>query len=62
MTDDLKSMAKRVQAAREHLAEREAARDEAIRAALDRGESVAAIAKAADLSVPRVYQVRDGRR
>ncbi|SBW18572.1 hypothetical protein FDG2_0723 [Candidatus Protofrankia californiensis] len=37
-------------------------RDEAIRAAINVGVPVSRIAEAAGLSVPRIYQIRDGRR
>ena len=37
------------------------ARDDAIRAAFDAGVSRAAIAKDSGISVPRVYQIIDGR-
>lgn len=40
----------------------EEARDEAIRMALNAGHSVISIAKAANLSRARIYQIRDGRR
>lgn len=37
-------------------------RDEAIRRAITEGHQVTAIARAADLSRARIYQIRDGRR
>ena len=42
--------------------EARAARDSAIRAALDAGSSVLEVARAAELSRVRIYQIRDGRR
>lgn len=58
-----------IEDARDHLSEIESkraaqieARDEAIRAALADGMSAAMVAAHAGMSVPRVYQIRDGRR
>lgn len=44
------------------LEDAQARRDAVVRAALDCGERVAAVAAAAGLSRERVYQIRDGRR
>lgn len=51
-----------VTAAASRIGKAEAARDKAIRRALDAGHSVIAVANAAGLSRARIYQIRDGRR
>ena len=51
-----------VTAAASRIGKAEAARDKAIRRALDAGHSAIAVANAAGLSRARIYQIRDGRR
>lgn len=52
----------RLAKAEDERAQQLAARDEAIRAALDAGQPVALVAYEAGVSRERVYQIRDGRR
>ena len=56
--DDLSHVA----VAASRIGQAEEARDKAIRKALDAGHAVIPVAKAADLSRARIYQIRDGRR
>lgn len=60
--DEVKAAAVRVSAAREALATAEAERDDLIRGELAAGATVRDLAEAGGVSVPRVYQIRDGRR
>jgi hypothetical protein len=60
--EDVRAASVRVQDVSAALASATAARDEAIRRALDAGLTVAEVAAASGLSRERVYQVRDRRR
>jgi hypothetical protein len=60
--DEISAAKARLEAARQEVVDAEQAMYAAVRAALERGEKVAAIAELLDITRVRVYQIRDGRR
>ncbi|MCR6713128.1 MAG: hypothetical protein NVV57_10720 [Demequina sp.] len=59
---ELSALAKRIRTTTAQLEQLTAARDAAIRDALAGGTAVTELAAIFGLSIPRVYQIRDGRR
>lgn len=57
----LRAKARRCATLEQHLKEALSERDELVRQAFEEGEVGEDIAKAANLSAPRVYQIKDGR-